>query len=285
MKKRIALHLIIGFCVSILLSTALYSSGNKHFMVVIPSRNNAQWVDRNLGSLLNQNYPHWHAIYLNDCSDDETQKKVEQFKKDHRLEDKILLINNESRLGALANMVKAVYMCDAWDVIVTLDGDDWLKGPDVLRKLNEVYADENIWMTYGSYEQFPPVKKTPHFSKQMAIPKDVIASNGYRKYQWCSSHLRTFYAWLFKCINLEDLKFEGEFFPMAGDLAHIIPLLELSGGKFKFISDILYVYNVQTPHNDHKVNRQLQAKLEKEIRARTPYKPLKDIPAPYLPRC
>lgn len=258
---------------------------NKHFVVIIPSRNNSPWVSKNLDSLYLQTYPYWHAIYINDCSDDDTAQKVVQFIKDHKLEDKIILITNEKRQGALANMVKAVYMSHDWDIIVTLDGDDWLKGNDVLKNLNDIYADDNIWMTYGSYEQFPAGKhKAASFSKQIEIPKDIVASNGYRKYQWCSSHLRTFYAWLFKCINIEDLKVDGEFFSMAGDIAHIIPLLELSGGRFKFISDIIYVYNVQTPHNDYKINRQLQAKMDKEIRARTPYKPLKTIPSQYLPR-
>jgi len=284
MKKRIARHLIVGLCVNILFSTALYSSKNKHFMVIIPSRNNTQWVERNLSSLYAQTYPHWHAIYLNDCSDDDTAQKVAQFIKDHHLEDKILLINNEVRRKPLGNIVKGVYMCENWDIAVTLDGDDWFKTPDALGKLNEVYADEQVWMTYGSYEQFPAGKHKSSFSKQIPVPNDVIASNGYRKHAWCTSHLRTFYVWLFKCLNLEDLKFEGEFFPMAGDLAHMIPLIEIAGHHSKYISDILYVYNVQTPSNEHKINRQLQAKLEKEIRARTPYKPLKEIPAIYLPR-
>ena len=281
MNKKILMFLRIPIMLLLFCSISIYS--NKHFMVVIPSRNNSQWVDRNLNSLACQTYPHWHAIYVNDCSDDDTQKKVEQFIKQHHLEDKIALINNEKRLGALANMVKAVYLSNDWDVIVTLDGDDFLKDAEVLQKLDAAYADENVWLTYGSYEQFPSGKKGT-FSKQTEFPKDVISSNGYRKHAWCSSHLRTFYAWLFKCIRIDDLKFEGDFFAMAGDLAHIIPMLELSGGKFKFISDILYVYNIQTPHNDYKVNRQLQAKLEKEIRSRTVYQPLKRIPSKFLPR-
>jgi glycosyltransferase involved in cell wall biosynthesis len=232
-----------------------------------------------------QSYPHWHAIYLNDCSDDDTGEKVAQMIKDHKLENKIALINNEKRQGALANIVKAVYMCDNWDIILALDGDDWLQNADVLKKLNEAYADDNVWMTYGSYEQFPAGKhKTPHFSKQTAIPKDVVASNGYRQHQWCSSHLRTFYAWLFKSIQVEDLKLDGEFFSMAWDLAFMFPMLEMSGGKFKYIPDILYVYNVQTAHNDHKVNRQKQANMDKIIRGRTPYKPLKSIPSQFIGR-
>lgn len=268
------------FCV-----TDIYGIAHKHFMVIIPSRNNSQWVERNLNSLKAQSYHNWHAIYLNDASDDDTGQKVAQFIKEHKLEDKIALINNETRQGALANIVRAVYQCEDWDIIVALDGDDWLNGSEVLKKLNEVYADENVWMTYGSYEQFPAGKhKTPHFSKQTAIPKEVIASNGYRKHQWCSSHLRTFYAWLFKSIQVDDLKLDGEFFSMAWDLAFMFPMLEMSGGKFKFISDILYIYNVQTPHNDHKINRQLQAKMDKTIRSRTAYQPLNAVPSKYLSR-
>lgn len=252
-------------------------------MVIIPSRNNSQWVENNLNSLYTQSYQHWHAIYLDDCSDDDTSKKVAQYIKNNRLENKIMLINNEKRQGALANIVKAVYMCDDSDIIVALDGDDWLKGPDVLKKLNDVYSDDNVWMTYGSYEQFSSVKnKKPSYSKQKAIPDDVIAANTYRQYQWCSSHLRTFYAWLFKSIKIDDLKLDGEFFSMAWDLAFMFPMLEMSGGKFKFISDILYVYNVQTPHNDHKVNRQLQLKMDKNIRARPAYEPLKSVPAQFM---
>lgn len=281
MKKimRTPLYLlIITFAV---LVNEVHCSKNKHFMVAIPSRNNSQWVERCLNSLCSQTYQHWHAIYLNDCSTDNTAQKVEQFIQDHGLEDKILLINNETRLGALANMVKAVYLSNDWDVMVTLDGDDWFKDAQVLQKLNEAYADDNVWLTYGSYEEFPSGKKGL-FSKP--IPANIIAANGYRKHTWSSSHLRTFYAWLFKCINIEDLKIDGEFFQMSGDLAHMIILLELSGGRFKYIPDILYVYNLQTSLNDHKVNRALQAKLEKAIRSRSSYQPLKNVPAKYLPR-
>lgn len=250
-------------------------------MIIIPTRNNSEWVERNLSSVASQNVDNWHAICINDASTDDTGKKIEHFIATHNLQDKILLINNETRLGALANIIKAVYTCDHWDVVVTLDGDDWFNGSDVLQKLDTVYADDNIWMTYGSYQEHPSGKKG---SFVRSIPENIIASNGYRKHTWSASHLRTFYAWLFKSIKIEDLKIDGEFFAMAWDLAFMFPMLELSGGKFKYITDILYIYNVQTPHNDHKVNRALQVKMEKEIKSRNPYKPLKTIPAKYLPR-
>ena len=41
------------------------------------------------------------------------------------------------------------------DVIVSLDGDDWLANDYVLKKLNEVYEREDCWLTYGSYIEYP----------------------------------------------------------------------------------------------------------------------------------
>lgn len=244
---------------------------NKHFVFVIPSYNNEEWYEKNLNSIISQEYDNWHAIYIDDVSTDETKHCVESFITDHHMEHKITLMVNEVRQGALANMYKAVNMCQDTDIIVTLDGDDWLSGPHVLDVLNSVYQDDNIWMTFGSYQEYPSGKKGI-FSR--LIPENVIALNSYRKHQWSSSHIRTFYAWLFKCIKKEDFMFKGSWLQMSGDLAQMIPMLELSGGRFKYISDILYIYNLKTPINDQKVNRKLQAHMEKYIRSKDVYAPL-----------
>ena len=88
---------------------------------------------------------------------------------------------------------------------------------------------------------------------------------------WFTSHLRTFYAWLFKKIKIDDLKYENKFFPMAWDLAIMFPMFEMADGKFMFIEDILYVYNYDNSLNDCKVNKPLQMKLDKYIRALPKY--------------
>lgn len=253
----------------------------KHFVIVIASRNNTLWCDKNLESIVSQNYDNWRAIYINDASTDDTGEKVEQFIKDRNLQDKIMLINNETRQGALANIFNAVWMCNDWDCIILLDGDDWLSGPDTLTKLNDVYANENIWMTYGSYEEYPS-KIKGEFARE--IPTAVIENNSYRSYSWCASHLRSFYVWLFKSIKKEDLMTEGSFFPMAWDLALMFPMLEMSGQHSRYIPDILYTYNLQTEFNDHKIDTPLVVKLDAIIRTRSPYQPLKEIPAHYLPQ-
>ena len=205
----------IIFSIRILIALLLVScerticEANKRFAVIIPSRNNSRWCERNLEALRAQTYDNWHAIYINDASTDDTREKVEQFIKKHQLEDKITLINNEERQGAMANIYKAVYMCSDSDIAMTYDGDDWFSGPHVLETLNKVYADENVWLTYGSYQDYPSGRKGDCV---LPIPEEVIRSNSYRTDQWRTSHLRTFYVWLFKYIKTDDLKIDGAFF-------------------------------------------------------------------------
>ncbi len=74
-----------------------------------------------------------------------------------------------------------------------------------------------------------------------------------------------------KKIKLENLKYENKFFPVARDLAMMFPMLELSGGRFMFIPDILYTYNIDTPLNDFKTNLELQIFLDNYIRSLPKY--------------
>ena len=58
---------------------------------------------------------------------------------------------------------------------------------------------------------------------------------------------------------------------MAGDLAIMYPMVEMAGKKFKFINDILYVYNMENPINDNKVSMHKQAMLAWLVRNRNIY--------------
>ena len=99
----------------------------------------------------------------------------------------------------------------------------------------------------------------------------------FRTYR-CPSHLKTFYAWLFKKIDVEDLKIGGEFFPMTWDQAMMFPMLEMAGDRHAFIKETLYVYNMTNPLSDNRVNAQLQRDLEKWIRSKPSYDKLREAP-------
>jgi len=148
-----------------------------------------------------------------------------------------------------------------------LDGDDWFPNDNVLTRLNEVYSGEDVWLTYGQYTNHP----MGGVGVAAPYPQSIIESNSVRSYTWGASHLRTFYAWLFKKIKKDDLMRDGIFFPMTWDFGMMFPMLEMAGKHSKYLSDILYVYNMENPINDHKVNVRLQQDLDRHIRGLSRY--------------
>jgi glycosyltransferase involved in cell wall biosynthesis len=240
----------------------------KKIAVIIPSYNNGQWYERNLSSVVAQDYHNFRVIYVDDCSSDRTGELVEQFIAGRSSGSLIHLIRNHLRVGALQNLYDTIHLCDDEEIVILLDGDDWLAHSAVLKKINEAYANPDCWMTYGQYRSWPD--DTIGISKE--IPSDVIYTNAFRENEWCSSHLRSFYAWLFKLIRAEDLLGPGgAFYDMAWDQAIMFPMLEMSGHRAKFISEVLYIYNAANPISDYKVDRQLQRSLEAAIRLKKRY--------------
>lgn len=246
----------------------------KPIVVVIPSYNNMQWIKYNLTSVLMQNYKNYHVIYIADgCgtqSYDGTGEQAEQILHDLIDSGKGVVIKNTEKKGALYNLYHAIYSCPDEVIIVTLDGDDWFYDADVLSRINDTYH-QDIWLTHGTFIEYPT--GINYWSEQ--LPKNIIAERAFRTHR-CPSHLRTFYAWLFKKIKVNDLlDADGNFYPMTWDQAIMFPMLEMAGEKHAFIKDAIYVYNMANQLNDNKVNAQLQRNLEKEIRAKTRYKKIK----------
>ena len=243
---------------------------SKRFVIVIPSYNNAKWCQANIESAINQNYDKYRVIFTDDASTDGTFEKVYDIVKDSGKMSKCTLTKNTQRFGALGNLYNMIHSCDDDEIILTLDGDDWFPDENVLAVLNEVYSNHDIWLTYGQYQNYPDQGR----GIAQKIPDKIIDANAFRTYQWCSSHLRTFYAWLFKSIKETDLMENGKFFSMTWDMAMMFPMLEMAGHRSKFIPDFLYVYNMDNPINDHKVNVQLQQNLDRQIRSMPRYQRL-----------
>jgi glycosyltransferase involved in cell wall biosynthesis len=246
----------------------LLAGEDKKFVIVIPSYNNEKWVENNLRSAIQQNYPNYRIIYVDDCSSDKTFIKAREIIDKYNGNIKTTLVKNVNRLGALENLYNAIHSCADDEIVLTLDGDDWLSNENVLGYLNNIYKNKDVWLTYGQYQNHPDGGRG--ISQQ--IPDRIIQSNGFRSFVWCSSHLRTFYAWLFKKINKNDLiHTDNKFFSMTWDFAIMFPMLEMARERSAFISDTLYIYNLQNPINDHKVNKNLQASLDKLIRQKNRY--------------
>lgn len=309
-KKLLAAIAFFLLCTTTSATTYKYVPKKElSFVVLITSYNNSKWAEKNLSSVLSQKYENFRIIYINDCSKDNTeaqvQKIVDQYLSsqkhknchyvlfDDECDDNIphvtrkfkklattnpaffTLVSNVNRCGALCNIYRAVHSCKDTEIIVSVDGDDWLAHPFVLQELNTAYSSSNIWLTHGTLMEYP--SKGVNWCEP--VPPHIIHRNEFRKFK-CPSHLRTFYTWLFKKIQLKDLLYEGQFFPMTWDMAIMYPMIEMTGTRHAFISQPNYIYNMSNPINDNKVNAELQNMLDYYIRNQTPYRPLSNEEVP-----
>lgn len=135
------------------------------------------------------------------------------------------------------NLYDAVKVLDPDDIVIQLDGDDWLAHPRVLETVARLYEDPNVWLTYGSF--------------QLADGSYSRLNGPYTPYEdvrtarWRCSHLKTFRAGLFQCINPQDLRLpDGSFTGRAVDHATMFPMVEMAGwDRTRWVKEALYVYN------------------------------------------
>ena len=240
---------------------------NNHFKIIIPLYNCEKYIKQCIENIQWQTYDNFQCIVVDDIS---TDNSLSIIMKTIGSDIRFRVIANTEKKFALQNIYEGILESkpNNEDIIITVDGDDWLADDTVLEKLNTVYSKSQCWLTYGSYMEYPSGQKGK-FSVQ--IPDYIIENNLFRENQWMSSHLRTFKYHLWKQIKVEDmLDSEGKFYKSAWDLAFMFPMLEMAGHRSKYISDILYVYR-QHEFNDHQVNHLLQLQYEREIRGKQKY--------------
>jgi hypothetical protein len=276
-KIQITLLLITQILITQALITQTISAEYKNFVFTINSYNNAQFCERNLYSALDQDYPieHYRIVLTCDCCTDNTFELVTNLVNQHPKKQLVKIINNPKRKGAMRNFYEVITNCLPQEIIINLDGDDFMADNQVLTYLNQIYADPNIWLTYGSYKFYP--EKCKFKSGVKAYPKQIIAQGDFRKLDFVATHLRTYYAWLFQKIDPQDFKdCNNNFFEVACDLAIMYPMLEMAREHHKFITKILYIYNVSSPLSDTKTKLELVHKTTTEINQRPKYSPLID---------
>ncbi|MCX5921944.1 MAG: glycosyltransferase family 2 protein [Candidatus Dependentiae bacterium] len=242
-------------------------NGERRIVVITASYNNKDWYQANLDSIFAQNYTNYRVIYIDDCSPDGTGDLVEQYIKENGQEHRVTLVKNKKHCGAMANHYNAITTCDDRDIIVIVDGDDCVARQGVFNYLNNVYADNSIWLTYGQFVEFP----SGCHGFCCPMPRHVIERNAFRDFEHIPSHMRTFYAGLFKQIKKEDLMYQGEFLKMDADIAAMFPMIEMARDHFRFIPEVLYAYNGGNALNDHKISKSMQRQLDLMLRAKPRY--------------
>lgn len=249
-----------------------YDNENTKFNIVVPFYNCESWILKCLESVKKQKYNNYKCFIIDDMSTDNSSQLIEKFIKD---DDRFKFIKNKNKNFALGNIASVLNNAehDGEDVNIILDGDDWLSSRNVLGYLNNVYDSGDCMMTYGTYVYYPNGSVGVEPSE---YPQQVIESNTFREDQWRASHLRTFKHFLWSNLDMKDLQDEeGNYYKTAYDQALMLPLLEMSAERSKYIDKIMHVYNRSNPLNVDKIKQRLQYTTAMKIRGKKPYRRIK----------
>jgi glycosyltransferase involved in cell wall biosynthesis len=244
------------------------------FKIIIASYNNEQWVEYNLASILNQTYDNYEVIYIDDCSTDNTFQKAKEIIGDN---EKFSIIKNETNLGGTYNHIRFFNDIEDEEILVLVDGDDWLFDDKVLEKLNIFYEEKNVWMTYGKFYAWNGEDATEAYPQNTAYDDFIHKHKYYRRDLWRSSHLRSYKGFLVKAIDKQDFvsQIDGKLLWHAGDLALAFPCLEMCPKEKIGVLDFpSYVYNASKISQERTSQRETSdnSKYEIEIRNKKSYK-------------
>jgi len=239
--------------------------------IITPFYNPGEFVEICFNTLMSQKYDNFQVIFVDDCSTDGFFDKLP--KDDARA----IVVRNETRKTALENIHDAIMNhCDPDDIVVLVDGDDWLPNKNVLSYINDCYNNTGCWIMYGQ-------ASWTDGRRGCASQYSEEEFKNLRKSPFRVSHIRTFRAGLYQKIKEQDPNFscmkdkDGNFYRMTYDVAIMFPIMEMAGfDKVVFNDTITYIYNRSNPISDDRVNQQLQWDIHAEISNKKVFNKIED---------
>jgi len=231
------------------------SYGNQRRIVVIsPVWNAENYIENHIRSVAAQDYSNYLHIIINDASTDSTRQIAEQTIKDVRI-DNIVLINNEQNNGAIRNQLNMVReYVDPTDIVMLLDGDDWLVNNNtIFHYYGDLYA-QGYEFTYGS--MWSVVDNIPLIAQE--YPVEVKNTKTYRShhFNWKIpyTHLRTCLGKHFTDLDEDKFKVDGKWMKSGADNPLFYELIErVEPNKIYCNREIVCHYNDANPLNDYKI--------------------------------
>lgn len=194
-------------------------------------------------SILCQSYTNWRAIYINDCSTDDTHTLFQECIQKHNVSHKFTYIQNTERLYQSHNKYHAYKQVKDFEIVCILDGDDWLYHRNVLEILNKAYNHFKDAQIITSHYRIRENNNETNTIQTRYTKTDI--SNGLIRYnpEWKLQHLKTGFGYLFKSIPESYVTYKGKWLDRCTDLAEMFTVIELAQGQLVQIPNTLYVYN------------------------------------------
>jgi glycosyltransferase involved in cell wall biosynthesis len=115
------------------------------FSILMANYNNEKYIEEAIRSVINQSYPNWELIIVDDCSSDDSIEKIKPFLKDKRIK----IIQHEQNLG-YGGSLKTAADSTSNKVIGILDSDDKLHKKALETMASEYYKSPNYGFIYST---------------------------------------------------------------------------------------------------------------------------------------
>lgn len=248
----------------------------RYIFVVSPFWNAEQYIQRHILSVAQQDYDNYTHVLIDDASDDNSYE-VARTTIDSlpvELQARFRLIRNQDNKGAIHNQLSLLQECDPEDVVILLDGDDWLiNNNTIFHYYNDLY-DRGYEFTYGS--MWSVVDNIPLISQE--YPAEVKKTRSYRDhhFNWKIpyTHLRTSLGKYFFTLDEDKFKVDGQWMKSGHDNPLFYELIEQVESKKIYCNrEVICNYNDANPLNDYKVrgteqneNANLSYKKENKVK-------------------
>lgn len=239
----------------------------EHYVVIVTVRNGEQWIEKCLLSIQSQTVNNWSCVVVDDCSVDATADLAERIANS---DNRFTVQRNTVRRFQAYNTVQAArqYATDPEDVVMLIDGDDWLASHWAFETIRQTYL-MGAWMTYGCL-----VESAGAPSRFGYYPSRIAKASRFRDWVWCATPPRTFKRFLLDHLKDEDFTIDGKWPEMAGDVCVYTPIMELAAERAVGIREPIYVYNVDTPDSEHKIDPYETTRVRDLLLRREPKKRL-----------
>lgn len=217
---------------------------------VINVRNSAKYISKCLDSILSQSDENWFCIVTDDNSDDGTAEIVSRYASAHP--EKIRANFNRDRAWKMKNFVTALDFFHPSDIVVELDGDDYLCEQNFvfhIRRLHQKY--DVVWTQHtvdtGNCPDW-------HSRQSTDLPEKWSRNHPPRERIWTHKyypgHLRSFKKFYFDHIDRQHLQHMGEWLKVTSDVAYYTPILEMAKPYKRYFYDHVCCVYCITDNND-----------------------------------
>lgn len=234
------------------------------FKIITVGWNCERYIDKCIVSVLGQSHKDWDMqVILDPCTDSTYDIAYKA------ANGRIPIRHNTTRRYGIANQIACIRAMRPQndDVLVWLDGDDWLASPVSLQLLAEYYEkNPKALVSHGSWESHPLDPNGWNNNRPYTVNDFKV---NIRFTDWRAAHLRTMRYRIWRQILDCDFRTpDGKYMTTAFDTMAMFPALEMAGpDRVMFIPDILHVYNRENPLGDWKMERaEEQAKVANYIK-------------------